>query len=233
MAHGSSAPSASDALSAAPPSPSARRARTPKWLDLRLLLGLVLVIASVVVGAQVVSAADETVRVWALERDLSAGTILAADDLRAVDVKLEDHAAMYVAASADPVGQTLGRDVSAGEMLPIAALSEQSELVALALSVRASNVPVTVARGDRVSIYATITPPPGADAVATTSLVVSTAAVADLSERSSGALSVGSGELQIVVQVPECLVPAILDSTAGAVLTVVEVDASPRQEAVC
>lgn len=225
----------SDSPSSVPEqSPAARRARTPRWLDPRLLIGLVLVLGATVAGARIVSAADQTVTVWALTEDLAAGTTLTEDDLKTVDVGLDEHAASYLAATTDPVGKTLSRDVSAGDLLPIAALAEDSALVGLALSVPASNVPLTVSRGDRVSIYATAAPPPGTQVASpSTALVVEAAAVADVSDRSQGALSVGSGQLQVVVKVPECAVAGILDATVDQILTVVEVTSSARAPELC
>ena len=67
--------------------PAPRRVRPPRWLDLRLLLGILLVLGSVLLGARVVGAADATVPVWAAAGDLAAGTELDADDLVAVDVR--------------------------------------------------------------------------------------------------------------------------------------------------
>ncbi len=65
--------------------PSPRRVRPPRWFDLRLLLGLLLVLGSVLLGARVVSAASTTVPVWAVTGDLAAGTVLSSDDRVAVD----------------------------------------------------------------------------------------------------------------------------------------------------
>ncbi len=58
-------------------SPTPRRVATPSWLDRRLLLGVALVLASVVIGARVVGAADDTTRMLSVRRDLAAGTLLA------------------------------------------------------------------------------------------------------------------------------------------------------------
>lgn len=218
-------------------SPPARRPQRPTWLDLRLLVGVLLVLAAVITGARVVSAADDSVTVWAMTADLAAGTTLTESDIETIDVGLGEHAAAYVAAGSNPAGLTLTRDVNAGDLLPASALDEGSDLVGLALSVPASNIPMSVARGDRVSIYAT-----GADGAAgaadtattgATVLVVDAAAVADVSERSQGALSVGSGDLQIVVRIPECAVAAILDDTADRVLTVIEVPSAARPAQDC
>ena len=62
-------------------SPTPRRVRAPKWLDLRLVAGVVLVLASVLLGARVISRANASDSVWAASRDLAPGTVLSADDL--------------------------------------------------------------------------------------------------------------------------------------------------------
>src|SRR3954471_16343060 len=113
---------------AVPPRPAPRLLTPPRWLDLRLVLGVLLVLGSVLLGARVVSAADATVPVWAAAGDLAAGTVLTADDLVAVDVRLDDAANAYLATSTQPAGRTLSRAVSAGELLPRATLVEPDEL---------------------------------------------------------------------------------------------------------
>src|SRR6478735_2422730 len=74
------------------PGPTPRRVRPPRWLDLRLVLGVLLVLGSVLLGARVVTAADATVPVWTAAGNLAAGTRLTAGDLVAVDVRLDDAA---------------------------------------------------------------------------------------------------------------------------------------------
>ena len=71
---------------------AARRLRTPSWLDLRLVLGLVLVLVAVVVGARVVAGADKSTTVWGMAHDVAAGTKLTGGDLRQVRVRLYDDA---------------------------------------------------------------------------------------------------------------------------------------------
>src|SRR5690242_13760572 len=100
------------------PGPTPRRVRPPRWLDLRLVLGVLLVLGSVLLGARVIGAADATVPVWSAAGDLAAGTVLAADDLVAVDVRLDDAADSYLSTRTRPEGRTLSRAVSAGELLP-------------------------------------------------------------------------------------------------------------------
>ena len=60
---GDAAPSRPGIAEAAP-APAVRRLRSSRWRDPRLAVGVVLVAASVVVGARVLAAADDTVAVW-------------------------------------------------------------------------------------------------------------------------------------------------------------------------
>ena len=54
--------------------PPPTRHRRPGWRDPRILVGLVIVAASVLVGVKVLAAADDSVGVWAVRKDLPAGT---------------------------------------------------------------------------------------------------------------------------------------------------------------
>ena len=83
------AASASAGLPTASDVPAARVGSSP-CRDPRLWIGIVLVAASVVVGARVLAAADDTVQVWAAARDLGAGQRVEADDLVAQRVRFAD-----------------------------------------------------------------------------------------------------------------------------------------------
>ncbi len=105
------------------PRPAATRLPRARWLDPRLLLGVLLVLVSVVVGAKVVASADSTYSVWGVRHDLGPRITLAAGDLVVRRVRLEGDAGVYVAAdAAPPVGWLVDRALAAGELLPRAAL---------------------------------------------------------------------------------------------------------------
>jgi len=144
------------------PSPAATRLRQPRWLDGRLVLGVVLILVSVVVGANVVRAADKSVAVWRTKHALATGAVLTRDDVEPTQVRLfGDDRLRYVDAArgAHPAGLVLTRDVGAGELLPAAALVEASEVA----PTRLVTVPVSqshalggrLRRGDRVDVVAT------------------------------------------------------------------------------
>ncbi|MGY1915506.1 SAF domain-containing protein [Blastococcus sp. SYSU DS0973] len=206
-----------------PAGPTPRRVGAPGWLDLRLVLGILLVLASVLLGARVVSAADATVPVWSAADDLAAGTQITADDLVVVDVRLDGTAEAYLSGSTRPEGRTLARGVRAGELLPRSALEEPSELVQLALPVQAGYVPPGLRRGQVVDVYAVADPAAGASgaAVGSVTLVVGAAPVQALSGAADGVLSTPTTTVQVVISVAAGEAADVLASIAGRPLVVV------------
>jgi hypothetical protein len=205
-----------------------RRVRAPRWLDLRLVVGVLLVLASVLLGARVVAGADRTVAVWSVAGDLAAGTVLTADDLVPVDVRLDDAAGAYLSTTAQPQGRTLSRAVRKGELLPRSALDGASAQVQLALPVQAGYVPPGLGRGSRVDVYALPAAGPGqatpAAAPATTPAavaVVRDAPVQAVSGRAQGVLSTPTTTVQVVVSVPTAEAPGVLGAVGGRALAVV------------
>lgn len=150
---------------AVPGAPQATRASRPGWRDPRIIIGFVLVAASVVASARLLSAADDTVPVWAVRRDLPAGTRLEAAMLEPRRVRFADAstADSYVSAhDAAPAGELLGRSVGEGELLPRAALDRDPSrsLIEVPLSVDVDNLPATVRAGAVVDVWVA----PAADA---------------------------------------------------------------------
>jgi hypothetical protein len=154
--------SAAAGPAASPPSPLAVRLRRPSWLDLRLVIGLLLVLGSVLVGARIVAAADRTTPVWAVRNDLAAGTALARDDLVVVRMRVSAGADRYLATGRSPAGLTLTRDVGAWELLPADALRARTDGSMVSIPVSPQHVPSTVRPGQRIDVYATTKGPGGA-----------------------------------------------------------------------
>lgn len=143
-----------------PASPSASRLAVPRWLDGRLVLGVLLVLVSVVVGARVLSTADRSTMVYAAATDLSAGGVLAEGDLRPVRVRLFDSAAAYIGVTGDqsPVGFVLRRAIGEGELLPVEALlvpGEDVDFRLVTVPVEVGHVPPALARHAQVDVWVT------------------------------------------------------------------------------
>lgn len=142
--------------SAAPPVPPARRAGRPGWRDPRLLLGIVIVAASVVAGSVLLGSGEDSTAVWAVRKDLPAGTRLTADVLRTRPVHFADPGdlAGYLS-GVTPAGRVLTRPVGAGELVPRGALDGAAarHLLEVPLRVDPGDVPATVREGSRVDVW--------------------------------------------------------------------------------
>jgi hypothetical protein len=104
--------------------PTAPRLRPPSWRDPRLLIGLVLLLTSVAVGARVVALADDTEPVYAARATLPTGTVITSDVLQVVRLRLTGTDAGYLDAGRPlQPGQILTRTVGAGEIIPAAAIA--------------------------------------------------------------------------------------------------------------
>jgi len=132
-------------------SPVPRRVRTPNWLDLRLVTGIVLVLASVVIGAKVIASSDSTERMWSASRDLAAGSVLTAGDLTPVRVRLPDGDGSYLPVHTNPVGSTLNRALVAGELVPQSALAQTDRATTVTVPLTADDAP-KISRGQRIEL---------------------------------------------------------------------------------
>jgi hypothetical protein len=143
----------------APASPAASRGRRSRWADPRLWVGVLLVLASLLVGARVFASADDTVAVETMNHDAVAGSALTPADLHLTSVHFADssEARRYVTTAATiEAGATLTRDVGAGELLTATSVSAGGGLgdKQLPLGVGASGMPAGLAAGDRVDVWA-------------------------------------------------------------------------------
>ena len=177
----------------APPSPVARRLRPPSWFEPRLVVGVLLVVVSVATGARIVAAADRSVQVWALDRDVAAGTVLTAEDVRPARVRLFDSTPLYLGTRQSPTGRSVSRRLGRGELLPVAALRHPSPGVVVAIPVRPENAPA-VSRGQSVDVWA-------GTKDCRPERVLAAAPVQEVRTDRVGALASSSGPLQVVVRV--------------------------------
>lgn len=150
-------------MSDTPASPRASRLATPGWLDGRLVLGVLLVLVSVVVGARVLSAADRSTLVYAVNKDLTAGSVLSGEDLTPVRVRLFDNARQYVQVAAEPpTGYVVRRALGKGELLPLGALSlpeKDVDFRLVTVPVQGGHFPPSLQDDQQVDVW--VTPDPG------------------------------------------------------------------------
>ena len=133
-------------------SPAARRVSPPSWLDLRLVGGIVLVLAAVLLGAVTLASADHRQARWALSHDLAAGTVLTAADVHPVRVQLGTADARYLPVGEAVAGRTLRQAGQAGELLSRGQLAAPPAGVDVTVGLRPENEP-TIVRGDRITLW--------------------------------------------------------------------------------
>jgi hypothetical protein len=139
-----------------PPAPAAspvpRRLTRPRWLDARLIGGVVLVLVAVLLGSVVVSSADRRRPVWSLSRDVAAGTVLTAADLRPVRVQLGASASRYLTSDIAVAGRTVRRSLRAGELLAAAEVTDPEPGVTVTIPMQPDNAP-EISRGERITLW--------------------------------------------------------------------------------
>jgi hypothetical protein len=176
-----------------PLSPPARRLRAPSWLQPRLIAGVLMIVVSITAGVRIVSAADRSVLVWAVARDVTAGTVLAPDDLRPARVRLFESAPRYLDTATSPAGRALTRRLTEGELVPATALRTVPAAVVVNIPVQPTNAPA-VTRGQAIDVWAS-------SKECLPERVLAAAPVQEVRADGIGALSNGAGALQVVVRV--------------------------------
>ncbi|MHA7262547.1 hypothetical protein ACX80W_04985 [Arthrobacter sp. TMN-37] len=117
-----------DASRTVPNAPAPRIGR-PSWRDPRLLVGLLLVLASTAGVVALVGSLDRTTEVLAARTELPVGARLESGDLVTVAVRLGSSEKEYLRASADlPEDAVITRLVREGELVPAAAVGRPDEL---------------------------------------------------------------------------------------------------------
>ncbi|MEE1616920.1 SAF domain-containing protein [Brachybacterium sp. J153] len=187
------------------------RLRRPRWRDPRLIVGIVLVVASVLMGALLVSRLSETTPVLIAKGPIAPGDPLDAETLTTVELRLGDQQELYVGSlDAVPDGAVAGRAVQAGEMLPVSAVG-QPEDVALrpvVIPVDAS-VAESVVPGATVELWHT-SPAPQDGGSGEARLLVEEAIVRRVDEGSS----LGMRSMSVEVLVPQESVAEVLQVLA-------------------
>ncbi|WP_227488320.1 SAF domain-containing protein [Brachybacterium subflavum] len=108
-----------------PPAPSLMRLRRPRWKDPRLIVGILLVVLSVLLGALLASRASATTTVLVARDEVVVGDEIGPDAFTTAEVRLGDQSARYASSPGDiPEGSTALRSVHSGELLPVSAIGQ-------------------------------------------------------------------------------------------------------------
>lgn len=140
----------------ASPSGPARRLRQPGWKDPRLLVGILLVVASVAGVLTLVTTQDKTVPMYVARQDISLGQKIEESALRTVDVRLDAVQQRYLSAEQKPAKDLHANSlIRKGELLPISAIGGRDPQGRKPVSVQLTEgLPVAVTVGARVDLWA-------------------------------------------------------------------------------
>ncbi|MBO0925333.1 hypothetical protein J1G44_12680 [Cellulomonas sp. zg-ZUI199] len=200
------------------PAPAATRLRRPGWRDPRLLVGVALIAASVVLGSWAVTSAQRTVQVYVARDVLVPGAALSSAALVVADVRLADRVDGYLRADRPlPDGAVVVRSVGAGELVPLGAVGAAADLQVRAVPVALAGPPPSgLVAGSRVDLW--FTPehggPGASEAGATEPAPLATdLTVAELSAPDGAFASGGARTAHVLVPVDD--LPTVLGALAG------------------
>lgn len=213
------------------PMPAASRLPRPRWLDARLIIGLLLILVSIVVGAKVFAEVDERVRVWAVTRDLGANSTLSERDLVVRAVRLDEMAPRYVSADQPLDGLVLTRPIGRNELVPLAALSDRASVDQRRVVVEVDRFSASgLDRGSVVDVYAVRTAKSG-EAPPRPELVLPAVTVAE--DVASGSRGFGSGgdDIGVTLLVPRGQVATVIAAMAHGTVYLAQVPTGAQRSA--
>jgi hypothetical protein len=165
-------------------------------MDPRLVIGVVLVLASVVGVWLVVQQSSRSEAAWAATRTLLPGETIGAGDVQPVALRLPQSHDRYLDGSADPVGLVVAATVGEGEVLPLRAVGDASSADRAAVVIDLEGALARAVRaGALVDVW---TAPPTDEGFAAPAVLVHDAIVAGVVE-DEGILASAAVQLELLV----------------------------------
>lgn len=129
------------------------RAHRPFFGDLRFLIGVALVLASVAGVWLLVSTSRQTAPVLQATRTVLPGETISSAELQVVEVGLGALSDSYLAPQNLQPGAVAVRTLAAGELVPSAAVGDPDELRTTSVVIRSTAVPADVSAGAVVELW--------------------------------------------------------------------------------
>jgi len=183
------------------------------FIDPRLVIGLVLVAASVGGVVYLVGNAERTTPIYAAARSLVPGDLITREDLVVTQVRLADTAARYLTVEQLPAaGLILTRYIDQGELLPVSALgSTDSAAVTTVVIPLAASLPEQVDVGAVVDLWASEALDRGV--FGAPAVLAGNALVTGIREADS--MIAGAQNQLVEVQIPRALTARVLEAVAN------------------
>lgn len=185
---------------------------TTRRIDLRLFIGVAIVVVAAVAGFSLVSSTENTTSVYAASHTLTPGHVLQEKDLVLTDVKLGKSTTSYMTSDQFSPGSVITKSINAGELIPVSAVGTAKQVATTNVVVQL-DVPLSAEAtvGSTVDVWASIAA--GQGVFGPPAVIIQGAQIAQITEATGLAASTGGVRVEIVV--PQSKVAALLESQAN------------------
>ncbi|MGY3126811.1 hypothetical protein ACVWW9_000310 [Agrococcus sp. UYP33] len=196
------------------------------WMDPRLAIGVVLVLASLAGVWLVVQQSSRAEAAWSATRTLLPGETIAGGDVQQVAVRMPQSHERYLDGSVDPLGLVVAATVGEGEVLPLRAVGQaaSADRAAVVIDVDGA-LPRAIRAGALVDVW---TAPPTDEGFAAPSVLVDDAIVVGVLE-DEGLLASAGRQLELLVPLDQTapLLEAMSNEHALSVVPLAQPVGSP------
>jgi hypothetical protein len=189
------------------------RLKPPSWKDPRLLVGVLLVLASVVGVISLVGSADQTTEVYAARDSIAVGEKLTADNLVRAKVRLGETEQLYVTVEEGlPDGLVAVQRIGKNQLVPKESLATVDALDRKPVAVTIDEaLPPQAVAGTRVDVWVAL--PDARNGFSEPKLLLPGAEIAQVT---AGSTALGSSRNTVLmVLVADSQMPAILGAQAN------------------
>jgi len=189
------------------------RLKPPSWKDPRLLVGVLLVLASVVGVVSLVGSADQTTEVYAAKDSIAVGEKLTADNVVRAKVRLGETEQHYVTVEAGlPDGLVAVQRIGKNQLVPKESLATVDALDRKPVAVTIDEaLPPQAVAGTRVDVWVAL--PDARNGFSEPKLLLPGAEIAQVT---AGSTALGSSRKTVLmVLVADGQMPAILGAQAN------------------
>jgi len=189
------------------------RLKRPSWKDPRLLVGILLVLASVVGVVSLVGAADQTTEAYAAREPIAVGETLTTDKLHRVKVRLGEVEQHYLTPESGlETGLVAVQRIGKDQLLPRESVGQLDRLDRKPVAVTVEeSLPAQAAAGSRVDVWVAL--PDARNGFSEPALLLSGAEISQITE---GSTALGSSRSTVVmVLVPDAQMPKLLGAQAN------------------
>lgn len=189
------------------------RLKPPSWKDPRLLVGVLLVLASVVGVISLVGSADQTTEVYAARESIAVGEKLTADNVVRAKVRLGETEQHYVTVEAGlPDGLVAVQRIGKNQLVPKESLATVDALDRKPVAVTIDEaLPPQAVAGTRVDVWVAL--PDARNGFTEPKLLLPSAEIAQVT---AGSTALGSSRNTVLmVLVADSQMPAILGAQAN------------------